>query len=95
MRFFALAAILVATPAVAADLWTDESGDFYLERTDVDLSLFAEEVAGYPRTYCEVPRWPTKDDPVTMTCDNGTTHKIEVKDAKTLRLNGVEFYKVN
>ena len=96
MKKLALAVLLATTtPSAAADLWIDESGDFYLERSDVDLSLFSEMEDEFPRTYCEIPRWPTKSSPETMSCDNGSTHRIEIKDASTLLLNGTPFYKVD
>lgn len=92
----ALATVLALTiPASAADLWIDESGDFYVERTDVDLAMFSEMEDVFPRTYCTSPEWAEKGRPGEMKCDNGQTYKIEIRDADTLLVNGSAFYKVD
>ena len=81
-------------PASAAELWIHESGDFYVERTPVDLAMFSEMEENFPRTYCTSPEWTAKGRPGEMKCDNGSTYKIEITDAEMLMVNGSPFYKV-
>lgn len=96
MKKLILAALLAMTaPINAAELWIDESGDFYVERTPVDLAMFSEMEDVFPRTYCTSPKWTEKGRPGEMKCDNGTTYKVEVRDAETLLVDGTPFYKVD
>lgn len=89
---FALAILAIPTSSMAG-LWISYDGDFYLEGTKDGLTLYSEEEV-YPRLACSVPAWPTESRPVDMTCNDGSVHSMAVKDAETLLLRDVEFYKV-